>query len=515
MSELNILIVDDGSNWQKALQKILQRLGGEIRIDMASDYSGALIYIQSQRYDLAVVDLALLGNPGEPQHADELGMELLRELRTSRINHWCGIVVLTGYPTETRALQAFRIYRAYDFVEKTRFDEHKFVATARGAILDARYHLAETYLGARYHLVVSLDHRHLIGTGLVGPDRLASYTAERPTPIDVTDLHRRSDNLNYLVLSGGGDLWRPEARSIGQTIYQVLATDQRILAGLTAARALAKRYSDLWVEFRGPANSLGIPFELLRDEDDYLAFEHVLTRSLVRAGSTISRKPEKFHDFLRRHFDRRKRLCVLVVAANTNGHIPAVEEEAATLAVSIRADLQRLGLDHEVTLLSSTEATYTRVTEALHDGQYHLFHYAGHGRFDDQLSEVSGLILRHNSGLRTLTAAELKLLMSDTELRLIYLSCCLGARSAQQTGRGDFQGILEALALADVPIALGYRWTVRDDTALQMAQTFYRTLWRTFSPGQALLEARRSVAMGERGRDDETWASPVLLMQNG
>jgi len=104
----------------------------------------------------------------------------------------------------------------------------------------------------------------------------------------------------------------------------------------------------------------------------------------------------------------------------------------------------------------------------------------------------------------------------DTALQLVFLSCCLGARTADssQVGLGDFYGVLGAIVRADVPTVLGYRWTVADAPAKHLAQVFYETLWRTFSPGEALLQARRSVAMGAHGRDDETWASPVLVVQN-
>jgi CHAT domain-containing protein len=73
---------------------------------------------------------------------------------------------------------------------------------------------------------------------------------------------------------------------------------------------------------------------------------------------------------------------------------------------------------------------------------------------------------------------------------------------------------MEALARADVPTVLGYRWAVPDASASYLAQKFYQTLWRTFSPGEALLEARRDAAIRARGRDNDAWASPILLMQN-
>jgi CheY-like chemotaxis protein len=514
MADLRILVVEDTQNWQDALPRILQRLGGDVRVDVATDYGIALQYVGRERYDLAVVDLALLGAPTDPRESDQLGMELLRELRRSRGNRGCGLVVLTAYPTTARTRQAIRDYAAYDFIEKASYDDRSFVDTARAAILDARQKQAAVRASERYRLTVTFSQEHLIGSELIGPDRRTVYAVPELRRFPAADLARRADNLNLLALRGRVDMWRPEVRSFGEAVYQALASEHRILSDLTGARALAHRFSDLWLEFSGPAVGLSVPFELLRGEDDYLGLSHVLTRRLVEAGVALSRKPEPFHAFLGRLLTTRETLRILIVAANSDGNIPGVEAEATSLAVTIEKDLQSLGIAHEVTLLSSVEATYARVTEALRDGRYHIFHYAGHGRYDDKLPEISGLILPDDAGPRPLTAADLNLLVRDTELRLVYLSCCLGARTAQQVGRGDFQGMLEALTRADVPAVLGYRWTIADAPAMLLALVFYQMLWRSFSPGEALLEARRSAAMGERGRDDETWASPVLLMQN-
>jgi CHAT domain-containing protein len=73
--------------------------------------------------------------------------------------------------------------------------------------------------------------------------------------------------------------------------------------------------------------------------------------------------------------------------------------------------------------------------------------------------------------------------------------------------------MLDALVRADVPSVLGYRWSVDDQGALKLAKAFYESLWKTLSPGRALLAARRSVSMEVTGSDDETWASPVLVQQ--
>jgi CHAT domain-containing protein len=65
-----------------------------------------------------------------------------------------------------------------------------------------------------------------------------------------------------------------------------------------------------------------------------------------------------------------------------------------------------------------------------------------------------------------------------------------------------------------VPTVLGYRWTVNDASAKALALAFYRNLWRTFCPAEAIWQSRREFPLQSEGLDDETWASLVLLMQN-
>lgn len=507
MNGLRILIVDDDPDWRKTLEGISRQLGGSVSVYLAEDYTGAIRHVKSDTYDLVIVDLVL---PDGPPGKRALGMDLLRELRESPRSRNCGLVVLTAYSTIERVRQALRDYAVDDFTTKQEFNDTSFIQVARTAIFKSRLRQATERSKQRYRLTVTFNTEFLMESVLIGPDRHADYIADPPLRFDVTDLARRADNLNWMILEIGGELWRPEARSIGNEVYQVVSSDRRILGDLTSGRKLADRSSDLWVRFRGPAVGLGIPFELLRNEDDYLALNHILTRKLPQ---DYSRKPEPFSAFLETLVEQGEPLRLLIVGANSDGTIPSAEEEAASLASDIDTDLRCLGIMPDITLLTGVDATYDNVRQTLQDDRYHIFHYAGHGRYDDTLPEISGLVLRRNTDRRILSAADLRLLAQDTELRLVFLSCCLGARTAAQTGRGDFRGMLEAIVAADVPVVLGYRWVVKDASAKLMAETFYHVLWQSFSPGEALYRARRNIAMAEQGRDNETWASSVLVVQ--
>jgi DNA-binding response OmpR family regulator len=515
MSGLRVLVVEDLERWQELLQETLQRLSSDITIDVAADYEQALQHIADNTYDLATVDLALRGEVVDPSDVDQTGMELLRELRSSRSNQeGCGLIMLTAHGTSARTKEAFREHNVDDFIDKNDFDDEVFLNVARAAIRRARLRRAAARTDARYRLTITLSQERIVGSELDGPDRRAAYNADDPPRINVPELVRRADNLNLLLLRDGPAIWRPEALSIGKAIYDALAEERRILNNITSAREVAERSDLLWLQFSSPSSGLGLPFELLRDEDDYLGMSHIVTRRLLQVGPSFSRKPEAFHSFIERLARQGEMLRVLVVGANSDGTIPAAEDEARALATAIEADLRHLGIEHSVRLLIGDNATRSNVSQALREGRYHIFHYAGHGRFADKLPEISGLVLHEQGEPVTLTASDLNLLTRGTELHMAYLSCCLGARNATQTGRGDFYGVMEAFARADIPVVLGYRWTVADTPARHLAQAYYRALWKTFSPGEALLEARRALALGSRGRDDETCMAPVLLMQN-
>lgn len=512
--DLRVLVMDDSQRWRQILNEGLEQLGGTIKIDFAETYAEAKQAITNHAYDLVTVDLALGGDVDDPRQADQQGMDLLRDLRGSQHNRdGCGLIVVTGYPTPARVREALKIYAVDDFLEKLDFSELGFLKAARAAIRHARLRQARTRADSRYNLKLRLDNGRLLGSDYTGPEQQASYTAKRPIAFNQVALAQRGDQLNVLLLQTNGDpnVWRPQARLLGADLYKQIKRSQHIHGDLAAVRALADRFSDLTIQFCGPSECLGVPFELLRDSDDYLGLKYLLTRSLVMPEGSASRKTESFHRFVETLLAQNKSLRVLVVGANNDGQIPAAVKEARDLASAMRANLDRLGISHEITELIGADASLARVRSALSSGRYHLFHYAGHGRFNDTLPEIGGLVLRDGQ----LTASDLNLLVRDTEMRIAFLSCCLGARTDQQSGRGEFYGPLEALARADVPVVLGYRWVVADEPARELALRFYDNLWRSFSPGDALLQARKDATLGHHGRDNHTWAAPVLVAQNG
>lgn len=510
---LRCLIVENEEHWQVVLKQALTTLGGDVEIHIAPHRDSALEQISERSYDLATVDLSLLGEPPS-QQADEAGLGIVEEFFKEEKHLDTALLVVTGHATNQNTIRLLedREVRVFKVLEKNTFQQPEFLAAARAALLDARYRRADKRVDEQYRLRVMFGPDRWIGSELEGPDRGGSNMIASPVPLSLGDLSRRGDLLNVLRRANDEGLWREEAHSLGRTMYEALQQDRGIANHLAEALGLSSRQNPLMLQFCGPSAGLGLPFELMQDGDEYSCFRHVIVRELFQQGASTRRRTQPFRRFLKDLKKSGRKLRVLVVGANSDGNIPKVEEEAHELSELFKTEGTRLGLQPQVTTLTGAGAEYSKVIHALEEGEFHLFHYAGHGRFEDTLPEVSGLVFSHEGSFKTLTAASLHTIVEHTPLQLVFLSACVGARTAQQAGRGDFQGVLESLARADVPTVVGYRWSVGDDGALELAKAFYSSLWKTLSPSRSLLDARRSIGI-DFGRDDDTWASPIILCQ--
>lgn len=510
--ELGILIVENDKNWQDALVNVLSRLGNNIKVTRAETIEEAEECFDKDRYELVIFDLFLpQGNSSTTKKIERIGIDSLSKLRANPNNQLCGLIILTGFGETASAVQALREYKAFNYFEKTDFDTNLFLQAARSAIFESRLKKSIENFRIRCQFTIHFQSDSISGSEVRGPNLFASKFSAKPASFESSDLAQRGDRLNFLITRGGPDMWRPEAKSLGTAVYEKLSGENHFLENLTRSQTIIEDSSDLWINFSGSSPLLGVPFELINDGNEYLCRNHVFIRSLT--GYKI-RAIKPFHEIIDEFYTKGQILKILIVGSNSDGAIPEAEFEADQIDSRMRQSLQYLGLKAESTLLTGADATYENVTEKLRSGEFHIFHYAGHGRFGDELPEISGLILRDkNARMRVLTAADLNILVLNSNLKLVFLSCCLSAKTSQELGRGEFYGTLEALARADIPSIIGYRWTVADNSALQIANEFYKALWKTLCPAKALYFARREVAI-EKGLDDETWASPVLLMQN-
>lgn len=528
MAVLRALVLDDQAQWRKEIQTALETFGEWITIDSFSSLDAAADAVQTQFYDLAVVDLSLLGFELEdPKSADELGIEFLEVLRNHPRNRDCGVVVATGYPTTERILRLQEKYRVSCILEKgDTFTDEALLDAVRVSVRVARHAKAERLDTASPRLTLELDHDGVRRAEVRKGNQASTYSAKKPIELLSEDLTRTADMIGLSLLTAESNSWRVYAGSVERLLRSAIAGDGAVQASFATA-GFAAAGGDERVRYRidAPASALGIPFELLRpggSQDEHLCLAGPVWRRITSRGTRQFKKIEAFHRFLNRMGKDGRTVRMLLVAANADGKIPQADKEVESLAPQVRSDFGLAGIDIATTVLGYDEATYDAVKERLASGNFHMFHYAGHGVHQIHQPAKSGLpledrdttgVLFKNAKLRTLTGEQLRLLTAGTSLRFVFLSCCLTAQSAPHAQQGDLHGVFDALARADVPFVLGHRWVVGDNPARFLARTFYRRLSQTFSLAEALHLAR--VACADRyGRDDPTWASPVLLAQH-
>jgi CheY-like chemotaxis protein len=514
MANLNVLIIEDLPRWQSLFKSLLKKINKNVNVNSAYNQAEAESYFENNTYDLIILDLKIPLNNLDKNFGTSINLDLLNKIRKSYRNKLCGIIITSAYGEISIVKDSLRLNKVYNFFEKgDTFDNSLFTQNLKEAIFQSRLWQIEEIVNNRYQLTIHLNKDSIIGCEVVhGTNISASHMLDRPKNFNCDEFARRGDNLNiFLSTSEGLQRWRPEAKAIGKEIYEQLFSERAFLENLYKAQSNTKSTNDLWIRLNGSANTLGVPFELMHNNLDYLSHQHIFTRSLT--GYNIPHK-KTFHLFLKDLEKSNETLRILIAGSNCDGLIPQVDAEIEILKAEITDSLNNLGINFKVEPLLTEEASYEKVSEALRSGNYHIFHFCGHGDFVNQMPENSGIWLLDKTGMpKKLGAAQLNLLTQNSNLQFIFLNCCLSAGTADRIGSGDFYGVFEALVRAGVPSALGYRWTVLDKSALQLARKFYQKLWRSFSPGESLYYARQEIKF-EQGLNDETWASPVLLMQN-
>ncbi len=139
---------------------------------------------------------------------------------------------------------------------------------------------------------------------------------------------------------------------------------------------------------------------------------------------------------------------------------------------------------------------------------WHIFHFVGHGGFDQAAGE--GLIaLTDDSGaLYRLHARELAMLLTDQHsLRLVLLNSCEGARGSKED---IFSSTASILVRRGIPAVLAMQYEISDVAAIEFARTFYEMLARGLPVDAATAEGRKAVGLRRPGTLE--WATPVLYM---
>jgi hypothetical protein len=198
-------------------------------------------------------------------------------------------------------------------------------------------------------------------------------------------------------------------------------------------------------------------------------------------------------------------LRILVMIASPSDYPPLDVKREWTKLKEALGDLEERGL---VTLDRLETATLATLQQQLRRGEYHIFHFIGHGAFDERAQDGVLLLEDEAKRGRPVSSQYLGTLMHDERtLRLAVLNACEGAR----TSRTDpFAGTAQSLVQQGIPAVIAMQFEITDEAAIAFTHEFYTALADGYPVDAALAEARKAIFA--RGNDVE-WGTPVLYMR--
>ncbi len=164
-----------------------------------------------------------------------------------------------------------------------------------------------------------------------------------------------------------------------------------------------------------------------------------------------------------------------------------VEREWEKLQAAL-SDLQRKEL---IKVDRLEKGTLSELQRQLRRADYHVFHFIGHGGFDD--SEQDGvLVLEKDNGRGQVVKSQYlgTILHNHHPLRLVVLNACEGARTSRQD---PFAGTAQSLVHQGIPAVIAMQFEITDNAAITFAEEFYSAIADGYPIDSALGEARTAI----------------------
>ena len=322
-------------------------------------------------------------------------------------------------------------------------------------------------------------------------------------PFDSATLTNRLQALEIALLRSSGVRRRVVTREeeivqdFGRQLTDaLLAGKVRTLFDLSRREAYEKDVG-LRLKLRVQAPDLSvIPWEFLYDEqeDEYLA----LARSTPVVRYLELPQPLK-------PLTVTPPLRILGMIASPTDQDPLdTGRERKRLEDAVKA----LEEDGRVALTWIEGETWRDLQRAMRNGEWNVFHFIGHGAYDEAKDE--GLIALADDGGRTqlLSAGQLGRLLDDHgPLRLAVLNSCEGARGGTKEVLSSTAAVLMRRG---VPAVVAMQYEITDRAAIEFTRAFYEAIADGQPVDGAVSEARIAVSLALQSTLE--WGVPVLYM---
>lgn len=148
--------------------------------------------------------------------------------------------------------------------------------------------------------------------------------------------------------------------------------------------------------------------------------------------------------------------------------------------------------------------TFDALRSALREFEPHVFHFAGHGKWDSELDD-GAILFEDSAGLpEPRSGVDLGVLLNKSDLRLAIFNSCDGAVPSKSN---RFAGITSSLVAQGVPAAIGMQFALEDKAAITFSTMLLSELGARAPLDQAVTDARIALFAHRPGIE---WGTPVL-----
>jgi hypothetical protein len=195
---------------------------------------------------------------------------------------------------------------------------------------------------------------------------------------------------------------------------------------------------------------------------------------------------------------------LMMISSPTDYPALDVRRESTKMTEAL-ACLEQRGL---VVVEQLEQATLSELQRRLRQGQYHIFHFIGHGGFDKQADDGILVLTDAEGRGRRVSAQFLGTLLHDHRpLRLAVLNACEGARASR---RDPFAGTAQSLVQQGIPAVIAMQFEVTDEAAICFTREFYASIASGYPVDAALAESRKAIFAEV---SEIEWGTPVLYMR--
>ena len=198
-------------------------------------------------------------------------------------------------------------------------------------------------------------------------------------------------------------------------------------------------------------------------------------------------------------------LRILLVISNPNDAPPLNVMGERTI---IENALENMVTDGKIVLDVVERATISNISEAMGRVRPHVFHFIGHGQFEN---EKGFAVLENESGGSKLVDEQnfREFFLGTADTRLAILNAC---QSATASSSRPLAGLAPNILQRKLAGVVAMQYEMPDRAAIIFSRELYRYLANGYAVDAAVAAARKGVYM-EIGRGIRDWGTPILFLR--